>query len=143
MPLIRVRKKVVLASRATSIVVFVSLLFLTVTLCLFFPMHYCRFWMFKLCSCAVELLLLLLTMHVHLMYTYIYCRWSCSDGARWTGYSYSDTTILVVRMLTERGEKAQHATVFGYHPYSYPFEWLVIDLDFATGVIWLIGYVVH
>ena len=35
-------------------------------------------------------------------------------------------------MLTERGEKAQHATVFGYHPYTYPFEWLVIDLDFAT-----------
>ena len=37
-------------------------------------------------------------------------------------------------MLTERGEKAQRATVFGYHQGVSlgTFEWLVIDLDFTT-----------
>ena len=34
-------------------------------------------------------------------------------------------------MLTEFGEKAQHATIFGYIGFS-PFEWLIIDLDFET-----------
>ena len=43
---------------------------------------------------------------------------------------FSDERIYVVRMLTERGEKAQHATIFGFT--GYPFEWLVIDLDFET-----------
>ena len=37
-------------------------------------------------------------------------------------------------MLTEYGEAAQHATIFGYYPgvSLATFEWLVIDLDFTT-----------
>lgn len=58
--------------------------------------------------------------------------YSCDEGATWNQLTFSDERIYVVRMLTERGEKAQHATIFGYTGYPDPFEWLIIDLDFET-----------
>ena len=37
-------------------------------------------------------------------------RWSCDEGASWNTTSFVNTRILVVGMLTERGEKARHVT---------------------------------
>ena len=58
--------------------------------------------------------------------------YSCDEGATWNQFVFSKQPIWVVRMLTEFGEKAQHATIFGYMGYPDPFEWLIIDLDFET-----------
>ena len=70
------------------------------------------------------------------MHTCTYNRSSCDEGYHWENYTFTNNSekINVVRMLTEYGEAAQHATIFGYYPgaTSATFEWLVIDLDFTT-----------
>jgi len=88
-----------------------------------------RFWQFQFAALGS----IVVTVQMYQRNGVDHVRWSCDEGASWNETSFVDSSIRVVGMLTERGEKARHVTVFGSTP-GRSFEWLVVDLNFTSVV---------
>jgi len=65
-----------------------------------------RFWQFQFAALGS----IVVTVQMYQRNGVDHVRWSCDEGASWNETSFVDSSIRVVGMLTERGEKARHVT---------------------------------